>query len=745
MLRYEGHVCVILFKTLLRILLKILYSEKSPEETNPKRVALEEMECNKDEARRAMDIAERKVTAKDYNGARKFANKAQTLYPQLEGLKQLMMTVDVYISGEKQIGGEADWYGILGVDPYADDEAVRKQYRKLALMLHPDKNKCTGAEGAFKLVSEAWSLLSDKSRRFSYNLKRQVGEAPQRFTTTQTGAPPPPSSNGFQNARNPVSSNARPKTKPAARMDRSRSRVDPPAPAAPVKESCTFWTMCNRCTTQYEYLRVYLNQTLLCPNCQEGFIAAEKNPPATVLRPVDLSSSQKHRSSKNQAAHKNTSSGREHAPSASRGFQWESLSRMANSGNVTNQAPNSVQQAKDNLKRGFGESQERDASRGFTNSDLRNFKKPRTDDSHLFGPSKSSNPAKGYTETPTTMGSRHPNIQRMLLPCDIKKALMNKAQSDISKRLPKMISDMAEDVKAVEREKKSMKATSKANEVERNGGPVNVSSDSDEEKVVKVTAITVPDSDFHNFDLGRSENSFREDEIWAAYDDDDGMPRFYARIQKVVSLNPFKLRISWLNTKTCREFGDLDWTRSGFAKSCGEFRVGKYEPTDALNAFSHKVDFTKGARGLLYILPKKGQVWALYRNWSAEWDKETTPGEVIHKYDMVEVLDNYTDDKQDVTVALLLKAEGFRAVFRRSTEQNDVRKITKEEMFRFSHQVPHYILTGKEADNAPEGFMELDPAATPCELLSENDEVKESSKMDVEESAPKEEMGMDLD
>uniref|UniRef100_A0A1J3CUR3 DnaJ-like protein subfamily B member 12 n=1 Tax=Noccaea caerulescens TaxID=107243 RepID=A0A1J3CUR3_NOCCA len=720
------------------------------------------MECNKDEAKRAMDIAERKVTAKDYNGAKKFANKAQTLYPQLEGLKQLMMTVDVYISGEKQIGGEADWYGILGVDPYADDEAVRKQYRKLALMLHPDKNKCTGAEGAFKLLSEAWSLLSDKARRFSYNLKRQVGEAPQRFTTTQTGVPVPPrppSSNGFQNARNHVSSSARARTKPGARMD--RSRVDPPASVAPVKESCTFWTMCNRCTTQYEYLRVYLNQTLLCPNCQEGFIAAEKNPPATVSRPVNLSSSQQHRSSKNQAANKKTSSGREHAPSASRGFQWESWSRMANSGNATKQAPNSAHQAQDKLKRGFGESQERDASRGFTNSDLRNFKKPRTDDSHMFGPSKSStpsNPAKGYTETPTTIGSRHPHIQRMLLPYDIKKALMNKAQSVIFKRLPKMISDMAEDVKAIEREKKSMKATSKmtskANEVERNGGTVNeVSSDSEPEKDAKVNAITVPDSDFHNFDLGRSENSFRDDEIWAAYDDDDGMPRFYSRIQKVLSMNPFKLRISWLNTKTCREFGALDWTASGFAKSCGEFRVGKYEPTDALNAFSHKVDFTKGARGLLYILPKKGQVWALYRNWSPEWDKETTPGEVIHKYDMVEVLDNYTDDKQDVTVVLLLKTEGFRALFRRSTEQNDVRKIPKEEMFRFSHQVPHYILTGKEADNAPEGFMELDPAATPCELLPENDEVKDSSTMDVEKSepikekssAPKEEMGMNLD
>ncbi|KAF8048495.1 hypothetical protein N665_2493s0004, partial [Sinapis alba] len=265
--------------------------------------------------------------------------------------------------------------------------------------------------------------------------------------------------------------------------------------------------------------------------------------------------------------------------------------------------------------------------------------------------------------------------------------------------------------------------------------------------------IVVPDSDFHNFDLDRTENSFQNDEIWAAYDEDDGMPRYYARIQKVVSLDPFKMRISWLNTKTCTEFAPVDWVGFGFAKSCGDFRISKYEFTDALNAFSHKVDFTKGAKGLLHIFPKKGQVWALYRNWSPDWDGDT-PDEVKHKYDMVEVLDYYTEDKQSLTVAPLLKAEGFKSVFRRSTDQNNVRKIPKEEMFRFSHQVPHYILTGKEAETAPEGCVELDPAATPCELLSMNTKVKESSKMDTERSKPvkekssapeEEEMGMNID
>lgn len=718
------------------------------------------MECNKDEAKRAMDIAERKVTEKDYTGAKKFANKAQTLYPHLDGLKQLLMAVDVYISGEKHISGEADWYGILGVDPLADDESVRKQYRKLALMLHPDKNKCKGTEGAFKLVSEAWNLLSDKVKRYSYNLKRQVkGGGQQRFPTTQSAHPT--SSNGFQNVRDHVApSGAKARTKPASRMDQ------PASAAPPFQESSTFWTMCSRCKTQYEFQRVYLNQTLLCPHCRQGFFAAEKNPPPTVPKPANNhSSNQQKRTSKvqaktnkNSSSYGTSSSAREHASSVNNGFQWEPLSRTAGSdsrNNVVNQAAaNVVQQAQERLKRAYEESQERDAARGFTNSDLENYKKMRTDGSFSYNWSNQNGPSRFTTnpETPSTLGSRRPQVEGILLPSDMKKALVKKAQSDISKRL---MAEAAEEMKAMEEieKKKSMKATSKmmsskADEVEKVTEPVKELPNDDE-----VNAIVVPDSDFHDFDLDRTETAFGDDEIWAAYDEDDGMPRYYARIQKVVSLDPFKMRISWLNTKTCKEFADVDWVGFGFAKSCGDFRTSKYELNDALNAFSHRVDFTKGAKGLIHIFPKKGQVWALYRHWSPDWDGDI-PDEVKHKYDMVEVLDYYTEDKQSLTVAPLLKAEGFKSVFRRSTDQNNVRKIPKEEMFRFSHQVPHYILTGKEAENAPEGCVELDTAAIPCELLSENAEVKESSKMDTERSKPvqekstapeEEEMGMNID
>ena len=41
-------------------------------------------------------------------------------------------------------------YEILGVSKEATDSDIRKAYKNLALQLHPDKNKCPGADEAFK-------------------------------------------------------------------------------------------------------------------------------------------------------------------------------------------------------------------------------------------------------------------------------------------------------------------------------------------------------------------------------------------------------------------------------------------------------------------------------------------------------------------------------------------------------------------------------------------------------------------
>ena len=56
----------------------------------------------------------------------------------VEGLLQMMVVLDVYIVDKKKINGQINWYGILQVDTVADEALIKKQYRKLVLMLHPN-------------------------------------------------------------------------------------------------------------------------------------------------------------------------------------------------------------------------------------------------------------------------------------------------------------------------------------------------------------------------------------------------------------------------------------------------------------------------------------------------------------------------------------------------------------------------------------------------------------------------------
>ncbi len=69
-----------------------------------------------------------------------------------------------------------DYYKIIGVPENATAEDIKKEYRKLAIKYHPDKNKGNKqAEEKFKEVSEAYYVLSDLKRRAEFDQFRKFG------------------------------------------------------------------------------------------------------------------------------------------------------------------------------------------------------------------------------------------------------------------------------------------------------------------------------------------------------------------------------------------------------------------------------------------------------------------------------------------------------------------------------------------------------------------------------------------
>ncbi|KAI3894959.1 hypothetical protein MKW92_004900 [Papaver armeniacum] len=478
------------------------------------------MECNKEEAVRAKESAEKKMDIKDYMGARTMVLKAQKLYPGIENASQMLTVCEVHCCAEgKKVGMEPDWYGILQIGQAADEASIKKQFRKLALQLHPDKNKFPGAEAAFKLIDDAQRILCNQSERSKFDDKLKTMRSGQQR----------------QSSKQP---------KPSGTKNRKRGR---------------------KSDSEEETDSIETESS--CDMEEEGDHKAGQNPGLSIGRGTRRSSRQKH----------------------------PSISNLSD-------------------------------------------------------------------------------------------------DDDIASR--------------------SRRKTTKINESTLGGNSEEVAEDDGNFEGVEPVVLEVADPDFYEFDRDKSEECFASDQMWAIFDDLDGMPRFYARIKKVYS--PFKVDITWLEF-VAGDMGETAWKRSGLPVSCGKFKHDKTDTIEDIGIFSHKIIWDKGARNTYKIYPRKGETWALYKNWNSKWSSDPD-NHREYEYEFVVVLSDYTNES-GILVTQLVKLKGFVCLFK-PTKTNGMSsfQIASNEMLKFSHRVPSFRTGGRERKDVPEGYFELDPASLPSNL-----------------------------
>lgn len=529
------------------------------------------MECNKEEAVRAKEIAEKRMQNKDFAGAHKLAIKAQKLYPGLENISQMLTACEVHISaGLNVVGSEMDWYAILQVPHTVDELSLKKQYRKLALVLHPDKNKFPGAEAAFKLIGEANGVLSDKAKRSLYDIKRRTME-----TITMKKQPPQTNKSSYSN-------------KQPGRTDHMRQ---------------TFWTSCPSCLTRYQHYMSLLNKAILCQSCLRPFYAYELN------------------------------------------AQVQGGSSGANSGCAWNDSASP---------------QHKDVS---------------NNDAYQTGQK-------------STAGQKFEEMNRGVQ--------TGKSSGNVGQKRGREAAEEA--VKDVEGEKREMESS-----------PIKKKNRESSKDTESLDPISYPEPEFHDFDKDRLQDNFKVDQLWAVYDDMDGMPRWYARIRKVYS-GGSRLRISWLEADPKDQDG-RNWLDEKLPVACGNFRNGQAQDTEDLRMFSHLASWEKGnSRCTCKIYPRKGDVWALFKDWNIQWS--TSPdAHRKYEFEFVEILCDFSGGT-GVEVASLVMLEGFTSLFQRmeNMEKNPF-QIPPSELLRFSHRVPCYRMTGEERQGVPAGSFELDPAS----------------------------------
>ncbi|KAI3966020.1 hypothetical protein MKX01_010977 [Papaver californicum] len=136
-------------------------------------------------ARMMKDEAELKFTDRDAESALADAYIASELKPNLPGIQQQIAAYKVHVAASVVIqidhrNNTSDWYAILGITDEDDDlidiEIIKKKYKRMALMVHPDKNESVAAKTVIKHNEVGETIIAVKTKKENRNINSQGEE-----------------------------------------------------------------------------------------------------------------------------------------------------------------------------------------------------------------------------------------------------------------------------------------------------------------------------------------------------------------------------------------------------------------------------------------------------------------------------------------------------------------------------------------------------------------------------------------
>uniref|UniRef100_A0A7N1A1W0 J domain-containing protein n=1 Tax=Kalanchoe fedtschenkoi TaxID=63787 RepID=A0A7N1A1W0_KALFE len=640
------------------------------------------MDCNKEEAIRAREFAEAKMQKNDFAGARKLALKAQKIHPDIENIIHLLTVCDVHCASQQKIDGfEMDWYGILQIGQTADDSLVKKHYRKMALLLHPDKNKFPGAEAAFKIIGEAQMLLSDPVKRRMHDIKRRANVRPSAVhtpfqQTTNQYAGRQSVQNGFKSPPVPLYANI-------------NLWQQPQPPAQRGYPSNTFVTVCPFCTSKH-YVSVFVkHRCVSCHACKKSFIAYE----------VTSENLTRERKVTKAASVKKDASNLGQSDSSIR-FEGNVRSTNLHS-NVSNEAACSKRDTKDY----------KDVESKKVNNKRKKTKLEKACGSIDSGSSFDTDEDEIF-EVDGELGKKgidgDGNPRRSTR--QKQKISYNESLSDDDDNISTR-DNGADAGSASESENQGAKHRSIEEEPDHRDFKHQSSDEGAVNEILnsapKPSSYSYPDPDFNSFDNIRKEECFKVGQIWALYDNDGAMPRFYGRVKNIYWSNK-TLLLTWLE-KDSDDVVVHKWTDRKLPYSCGKYLSGHAQIMDMGGGkFSHQVIGEKGSDiNTYYVYPQQGQTWALFKNRDINQASASTSTKE-YEYEFIEVISDYVEG-HGIIVSYLDKAKGYASIFCRLDGKTCC--IPQEEMVRFSHMIPSFQLADEER-----GVFELDLASVPVNL-----------------------------